>query len=281
MTVRTDQIRSIREARDGAVVAVDDGLGGTSTYAVVLWPESWLTIATMANAWFNGTFGNATMLALAGSVESFFLGDPDLFAAEVYNQYGSLFAPSDLAQSVANNLGLEGDANAALALRLRDALEAVTDPNPARVPYLRGQVLLDETEYFASLVDDPVYGEAARRFNAEIDAALKFANIPGTLNTATNADGSPVELPEETGDSTARVQGLRWGPVTGVAASENAPGRWPRGDGVVDDRLFGNASDEPGLDPRWLGDAPAPHGVAPTIELVAIPCLAQTETMGV
>jgi len=27
MTVRTDQIRSIREARDGAVVAVDDGLG--------------------------------------------------------------------------------------------------------------------------------------------------------------------------------------------------------------------------------------------------------------
>ncbi len=31
MTVRTDQIRSIREARDGAVVAVDDGLGEHKT----------------------------------------------------------------------------------------------------------------------------------------------------------------------------------------------------------------------------------------------------------
>ena len=137
-------------------------------------------------------------------------------------QYGAPFAASDLAQSVANNLGLSGDANAALAVRLRDALEAVTDPNPARVPYLRGEVLLAETERFTTLVDDPVYGEAARRFNAEIAAALKYALIDGTLNALTNPDGSPVELPPEP-EAGGRVSGWAFTAPTDASGTGGVP----------------------------------------------------------
>ena len=215
---------------DGFTFSVSDGQGGSATYAMGLTvtdvfdpPPSWLAIARMGNAWFNGTFGNGTMLALQGTVDAFFFGNPVLFAAEVYKQYGSPFPTSTLAQSIANNLGLQGDANLALTLRIRDALDAITDPNPTRVLYLRGETLLAETERFTTLVDDPVYGEAARRFNAEIAAALKYAQIPGTLNQLTNDDGSPVELPEEpVGDG--RVVGWAFAGADGAAVPSADPG---------------------------------------------------------
>jgi VCBS repeat-containing protein len=206
--------------------SVSDGNGGTSSYLVSLFPESWLGIARIANAWFNGTFGSATMTALASGVEQFFLGDPVLFAAEVYKQYGSPFAPSDLAQSIANNLGLTGEANLALTLRLRDKLEAIGGNAPTLADlYDRGRALLAETVWFTTQVDDPLYGEAASRFNAEIDAALKYANIAGTLNTSTSEDGSPVALPQEpTGNS--RVSGSRVGDGASARSDDGGSG-WP------------------------------------------------------
>ena len=209
-----------RDEPDSFDFSVSDGQGGTSSHRVQSFPSSWQGIAQMANAWFNGTFGAATMRALAGTVGEFFLGDTWLFAAEVYVQYGAPFEPSDLAQSVANNLGLQGPANAAFAQRVAAALYAVPDP------YERGRILLAETLRFASLVDDPVYGEAARRFNAEIDAALAYAGVTGTLNTATNEDGSPVTVPAASGDGASFAGPLAAGSAGATSGVTEDDGPW-------------------------------------------------------
>ena len=220
---------------------VVDAFGGTASATVRVTgsrpfddaPESWVAIARMGNAWFNGTFGQATMAALQAEVDQWFLGDPLLFAGGVYALYGAPFEPSDLAQSVANNLGLTGQANREFAAALAEQLYAT------EIPEQRGKLLLAETERFTYLVDDPLYGEAARRFNAEIDAALKYAQVPGTLNVLTSPDGTPVSLPGASG----RVSG--WSTHPGVQGSAEGAG-----------------PDPTVPDPSWIVDAGSTAGAS-------------------
>ena len=195
---------------------VSDGLGGLASYDVALtvtpvidppW-ANWTALARMGNAWFDGTFGQATMLALQAELDTSFGSDPVLYAAEVYARYGVPIGPKLLAQSVADRLGLTGEANAAWASRVEQRLLSSSDPHE------QGRILLAETDRFTTLVDDPLFGVAARRFNAEIDAALKYAQIPGTSNVMANPDGSPVELPAAPVGS-SRVGGLSAGSGTG------------------------------------------------------------------
>lgn len=172
-------------ASDTFVISTGNALG-----------DDWLFLATIGNAWFNQTFGQATMTALQGEVNNFAQGDPVKFAGLVYEIFFKEFKVADIAAGFANNLGLLS--STAFVSEVTNRL------NAASSAYDRGVALYQITQQYAA----GTLGDAAmsRSFNLELDYALVFATIAGTVNTKTNADGSPIDLSAPTGEQ--RFSGL-------------------------------------------------------------------------
>ena len=175
--------------------------------------DDWLFLATIGNAWFNQTFGQATMTALQGEVNNFAQGDPVKFAGLVYEIFFKDFKVADIAAGFANNLGLLSST--------AFVSEVTSRLNTAPTAYDRGVALYQITQQYAA----GTLGDAAmsRSFNLELDYALVFATIAGTVNTKTNADGSPITLPAPSGEQ--RLTGSSWsGPSLPGASGGPNPG---------------------------------------------------------
>ena len=183
-----------------AKVTASDGTSSASDTFVISTgnaiDDDWLFLATIGNAWFNQTFGQATMTALQAEVRNYAQGDPIKFAGLVYEIFFSEFKLADIAAGFANNLGLLSST--------AFVNEVASRLNSASSGYERGVALYQVTqEFVAGTLCDAAL---SRSFGVELDYALVFATISGTVNTHTNPDGSPIELPAPTGEQ--RFSGL-------------------------------------------------------------------------
>lgn len=181
------------------VIASDGASSASDTFVISTGNaigDDWLFLATIGNAWFNQTFGKQTMIALQAEVDNFAQGDPVKFAGLVYEIFFGQEKLADIAAGFANNLGLLSST--------AFVNEVASRLNTASSGYERGVALYQVTQEFVA----GTLGDAAlsRNFGVELDYALVFATINGTVNTHTNPDGSPIELPAPTGEQ--RFSGL-------------------------------------------------------------------------
>lgn len=228
------------EANNRAAILVDTSVP-PSSQAI---GKDWLFLATIGNAWFNQTFGNETMVALQDSVNAYAQGDPAKFAGFVYQQFFSEFKVADIAAGFANNLGMKAPEAAAFVAEVVLRLNAVGSPQE------RGVALFEITQQFAAGALGDV--QLSGRFNTELAYALAFALVPGTVNTPTNADGSPIQVPAPTGSG--RVSGLMLGaPGTPRLADPGAGSPWDAGSDAGEgapqprwsDRAWNDLPDQP------------------------------------